>query len=202
MGEDFTCYSTSWRAGERTRSRGGIGDLEERQTGGGFLASIRRAIGCALALVLVSVLACAFLGYLVSGKGNPAPAFVPKPAPPSQAASHAQNAETPTVNPAPVTAEGPKKATDLPLPKPVKVESVTEPQPQNEPADPDSSLRTWSDITGSFKVEAEFVSYSPGRVKLRKGDGSEVTVPLERLSEADAEFIREKWREKGLRPPF
>jgi hypothetical protein len=67
---------------------------------------------------------------------------------------------------------------------------------------PPAAFRTWTDNTGSFKVSAEFVSFGNGKVKLRKQDGNEVTVPLERLSTADVEFVRERCREHGIKPTF
>ena len=52
-------------------------------------------------------------------------------------------------------------------------------------ASPASLLRTWTDSTGKFKVEAEFLGLTDGQVKLRRKDGREVTLPLTRLSSAD-----------------
>jgi hypothetical protein len=48
-----------------------------------------------------------------------------------------------------------------------------------------SRLRTWTDSTGKFNVEAEFLGLADGQVKLRRQDGREVTLPLARLSPAD-----------------
>ena len=48
-----------------------------------------------------------------------------------------------------------------------------------------SRLRTWTDATGKFKVEAEFLGLTDGQVKLRRKDGREVALPLARLSPAD-----------------
>jgi WD40 repeat protein len=48
--------------------------------------------------------------------------------------------------------------------------------------------RTWSDKTGKFKIEASFVELKDGKVKLRKEDGKEVSVDLDKLSEADQEI--------------
>lgn len=45
--------------------------------------------------------------------------------------------------------------------------------------------REWSDSTGKFKIEAEFVSLEDGKVLLKKPDGGQVTIPLEKLSAAD-----------------
>lgn len=51
------------------------------------------------------------------------------------------------------------------------------------------SPRTWSDATGTFKVEATFVKSADGKVTLRRTDGREVTVPLDRLSAEDQKYV-------------
>lgn len=48
--------------------------------------------------------------------------------------------------------------------------------------------RLWKDKSGKFQVEAEFVSLIDGKVTILKATGSEVTVPLEILSERDIEY--------------
>jgi hypothetical protein len=56
-----------------------------------------------------------------------------------------------------------------------------------------SRTRTWSDNTGSFTVEAEFVKVEGVNVVLKRADGKELTVPLSRLSkesQAAAEQLR------------
>jgi len=50
--------------------------------------------------------------------------------------------------------------------------------------------RTWNDKSGKFSVVATFQSFEGGQVKLKKEDGTIVAVPLEKLSEADAEYVR------------
>jgi len=64
---------------------------------------------------------------------------------------------------------------------------------EEKPADTESAealpLRTWSDSTGAFSVEARFAGVDQGNVKLQKADGQIVAVPLERLSQADRDFV-------------
>jgi len=43
---------------------------------------------------------------------------------------------------------------------------------------------TWTDTTGKFSIEATFVKVEGRSVVLRKADGSSVTVPIDRLSDA------------------
>jgi DNA-binding beta-propeller fold protein YncE len=63
-------------------------------------------------------------------------------------------------------------------------------------AAPPPKLRTWTDRTGKFRIQAELVSAAAGKVKLRKTDGREIVVPADRLSEADQDYVREQ----GERP--
>ena len=53
-----------------------------------------------------------------------------------------------------------------------------------------SAAHEWTDQTGRHRVEAEYVDLKDGEVVLRKSDGKTVTVPLDRLSEADRRFVR------------
>lgn len=52
-----------------------------------------------------------------------------------------------------------------------------------------AATRKWTDNTGKFSVEAELVEAKDGKVTLKRADGSTVMVALERLSEADREYI-------------
>ncbi|MEZ6127373.1 MAG: SHD1 domain-containing protein [Planctomycetaceae bacterium] len=47
------------------------------------------------------------------------------------------------------------------------------------------AMREWSDATGSFKVEAAFVKFDGDNIVLKRKDGKELNVPINRLSEAD-----------------
>ncbi|WP_425615446.1 SHD1 domain-containing protein [Anatilimnocola sp. NA78] len=51
-----------------------------------------------------------------------------------------------------------------------------------------AGLRTWTDASGKFTIEAEFVTTNGERVELKKADGSVVQMPLERLSGGDQEI--------------
>lgn len=50
--------------------------------------------------------------------------------------------------------------------------------------------RTWTDKTGKFKIRGELVELQDGKARLRIAGGKEIKVPLERLSEADQQFIK------------
>ena len=49
--------------------------------------------------------------------------------------------------------------------------------------------REWTSSGGGFKITAELVSFDGRNVKLKKPDGKEITVPLEKLSAADRKFL-------------
>ncbi|MDP1564554.1 MAG: SHD1 domain-containing protein [Pirellulaceae bacterium] len=51
--------------------------------------------------------------------------------------------------------------------------------------------RTWTDATGKFKVEATIFELTETEVKLLKKDEKVVTIPLEKLSEADRAHLAE-----------
>lgn len=51
--------------------------------------------------------------------------------------------------------------------------------------------RQWTSRAGGFTVEAELVDVKDGKVILRKTDGSQISVPLEKLSLGDVQFIGE-----------
>ena len=50
--------------------------------------------------------------------------------------------------------------------------------------------RRWSDDTGHYSVEAEFVRIRDSEVVLRRSDGTIVAVPLHRLSRVDQDYVK------------
>lgn len=52
--------------------------------------------------------------------------------------------------------------------------------------------RKWTSRTGGFSVEAELVDVRDGNAVLKKADGTEVSVPMNKLSLADVRYIREE----------
>ncbi len=51
--------------------------------------------------------------------------------------------------------------------------------------------RTWTDATGQFQVDAEFVELQGNTVVLKKADGATVRIPLDKLSAEDQKIARE-----------
>lgn len=52
--------------------------------------------------------------------------------------------------------------------------------------------REWTDSTGTHKIEAEYISFKNGKVYLEKPGGEVITVPLDKLSQGDREFVAGK----------
>ena len=52
--------------------------------------------------------------------------------------------------------------------------------------------RQWTDSTGKYKQEAELVDVDEHLVILKKADGHLVAVPLDKLSEADREYVQSR----------
>jgi hypothetical protein len=61
--------------------------------------------------------------------------------------------------------------------------------PGEPPPEPETELRTWSDSTGKFTIEARFIGTDGVDVMLRKPDGKKITLPREKLSEKDQQWI-------------
>ena len=57
------------------------------------------------------------------------------------------------------------------------------------PPDP-PQLRTWTDRSGKFRVEAVFVESQGGKVTFKKKDGTLLNVPLETLSDPDQQYVK------------
>ena len=60
-----------------------------------------------------------------------------------------------------------------------------------------NDFRTWTDLTGKFSIDAVLIGIKEGKVALRKLNGSRVVLSLDKLSEADQEFIRDTASEKN-----
>ena len=57
-----------------------------------------------------------------------------------------------------------------------------------------AAAREWTDSTGKFKVQGELVAVRAGKVIIEKTDGAIISVPLEKLSAADQEFLKAQTR--------
>jgi len=50
-------------------------------------------------------------------------------------------------------------------------------------------LRTWTDASGQFEIEASLVAVAQGKVQLQRADGSRLVVAVDRLSKKDRGYI-------------
>ena len=58
------------------------------------------------------------------------------------------------------------------------------------PTEPDSSkVRTWTDRSGSFKVEAQFIGLKDGKIHLHKLNGVKIAVPVVKMAVEDLEYV-------------
>ncbi|PKC52937.1 Sla1 homology domain 1, partial [Rhizophagus irregularis] len=51
--------------------------------------------------------------------------------------------------------------------------------------------RTWTDRTGFFRVEAEFLQLVDGKVHLHKLNGVKIAVPVDKMSKEDLAYLEE-----------
>ncbi|MHC4452069.1 MAG: SHD1 domain-containing protein, partial [Planctomycetota bacterium] len=65
----------------------------------------------------------------------------------------------------------------------------------------DGPVRTWTDSTGKYTVEAELVGVDNGKVRLKKSDGSVVAVPLVKMSAGDRAFLQQRLQERKDKAP-
>lgn len=63
----------------------------------------------------------------------------------------------------------------------------------------ESETRTWTDASGTFTVEAELVGFDAKKemVQLKRTNGKTIFISLDKLSEADQEFIRQQSGDSG-----
>lgn len=52
-----------------------------------------------------------------------------------------------------------------------------------------AKVRTWTDRSGSFKVEAEFILIKDGKIHLHKVNGVKIAVPVGKMSVEDLEYV-------------
>lgn len=95
-------------------------------------------------------------------------------------------------------------AVEQPNLTPEQVAAIENPAPEPSAATSDAlrGLRTWTDDTGQFAIEAVFVGFADDKIRLRRQDGREVSVPIERLSTADREAAEKLRQQASATNPF
>jgi len=64
------------------------------------------------------------------------------------------------------------------------------------------SARTWTDTTGKYSIDGEFIKLADGTVSIRQDDGKLIRIPLEKLSDSDQEFVRQQTHPMTDETPF
>jgi len=72
----------------------------------------------------------------------------------------------------------------------VAKEEPTRPSKTASTSESKAVVRTWTDKTGNFQIKAELVEFKDGKVTLRKTDGSDLTLPADKLSVRDQIYVR------------
>lgn len=64
----------------------------------------------------------------------------------------------------------------------------------------DGGVRTWTDSTGKFSLEAKFVALENGRVTLERTGGQQLVIDLKKLSAADQKFVEQAMSANPFQP--
>jgi len=83
--------------------------------------------------------------------------------------------------------------TPLATPEPQLTMDPVDPEPampdELKPAAEEPDFREFSDASGKFRIRAQFLGVADGKAKLKKEDGTEIEVALEKLSDNDRAYI-------------
>src|ERR1700722_12044673 len=63
-------------------------------------------------------------------------------------------------------------------------------------------LRTWTDATGQFKIDAKFVAQDKGKVTLEGKDGKRFEIEAAKLSAADQKHLANLVKKPTVADPF
>ncbi|TFK28770.1 hypothetical protein FA15DRAFT_664822 [Coprinopsis marcescibilis] len=88
----------------------------------------------------------------------------------------------------------PPKSSPQEPPKPNGSSSSKLPTDLGKP--PAEKIRVWHDRTGQFRVEAAFLGFSNGKLRLHKVNGVVVEVPTEKMSHEDMRFVEKVMAKK------
>ena len=62
---------------------------------------------------------------------------------------------------------------------------------------PPETLREWRDRTGQFRVDAAFLGFTNGKLRLHKVNGVVIEVPAEKMSEEDLRYVQKLTKQKS-----
>lgn len=91
---------------------------------------------------------------------------------------------------------GSPRRSQIPAPPP-PIKSTPDPSPSvsntpvhNDPNKPDPArVRLWTDRTGAFKVDAQFIACNNGKIRLHKTNGVKIDVPVQKMCIEDLRYI-------------
>ncbi len=63
-------------------------------------------------------------------------------------------------------------------------------------------MRTWKDASGRFKIQAKYAGMNGANVMLKKADGSQMQVDLEKLCSADRQYVEAQQKKLAEEDPF
>lgn len=116
----------------------------------------------------------------------PAPAATPAPPTPATPAP-AATPKLPAVDDDPFAPATPPSA-----PKPATPAApAVDDDPFKISAEGTLAIREWIDNSGSFRIRGRLIAVLDGKVRILKESGRTTTVPMERLSPADREYVNE-----------
>jgi hypothetical protein len=70
--------------------------------------------------------------------------------------------------------------------------------PAAETAQPaELPMRVWNDNTGKFQIRGRLAEVQEGKVRIFKENGRFTTVPMDRLSPPDRDYVEQKFAEFG-----
>jgi len=65
--------------------------------------------------------------------------------------------------------------------------SKSDGKPRSKPDQ--SKVRTWTDHSGSFRVDAQFLGVADGKIHLHKANGVKIAVPIAKMSQTDLDYV-------------
>ncbi|KAI8638762.1 hypothetical protein BD408DRAFT_485295 [Parasitella parasitica] len=74
--------------------------------------------------------------------------------------------------------------------------SASKTRHQDLPKPDSAKVRTWTDRSGSFKVEAQFIDFHNGKLRLHKLNGVKIDVPVEKMCAEDVRWVENHARKQ------
>ncbi|KAI9001408.1 hypothetical protein BD414DRAFT_474538 [Trametes punicea] len=85
--------------------------------------------------------------------------------------------------------------------KPRNSESQSRSSSDSKRGPPPENLRVWHDRTGQFRVDAAFLGYANGKLRLHKVNGVVIEVPAEKMSQEDLRYVEKITQQKTSPSP-